>query len=122
MTSVSTAPQEEEATRDARSFEEIPGPKLWPIIGNVKHVKNKPSNMHLTFLEACKEHGWFYRDNLYGTKLVLIADPQIAEVLFRDEEKWPYRDFSNSFRVFFEERRALGLAKGLLERYAPMVS
>ena len=122
MTSVSTAPQKAEATGDARNFEEIPGPKLWPIIGNVKHVRNKPTSMHITLLEACKEYGCFYRDNVLGTKMVLISDPQIAEVLFRDEEKWPYRDFNNSFRVFFEERRELGLAKGLLERYAPMFS
>ena len=120
MTSVSTAPQKE-GTTAARSFEEIPGPTLWPIIGNLKHIKNKPTNMHRTLLEACKEHGWFYRDSVYGTKMVIIADPEIAEVLFRDEDKWPYRDFNNSFRIFFEERRALGLAKGLLERYGPRI-
>lgn len=116
MTSMSRAPQKE--VTHARNFEEIPCPKLWPIIGNMKHVKNKPTKLHTTLLEGCKEHGWFYRDSLYGTKLVIIADPQSAEVLFRDEEKWPYRDFSDSFGIFFEERKALGLAKGLLERYA----
>ena len=52
--------------------------------------------------------------------MVFVADPDIAQVLFRDEEKWPYRDFSSTFRIFLEERRALGLVKGLLERYAPM--
>ena len=51
--------------------------------------------------------------------MVFVADPDIAQVLFRDEEKWPCRDFSSRFRIFLEERRALGLVKRLLERYAP---
>ena len=118
MTAVSTVPQKE--VTDARNFEEIPCPKFWPIIGNPKHLKEKLINLHITLLEGCKEQGSFYRDKIFGVNMVLVADPEIAEVLFRDEEKWPYRDFSSTFRIFFEERRALGLAKGLLERYACM--
>ncbi|XP_065051327.1 1,25-dihydroxyvitamin D(3) 24-hydroxylase, mitochondrial-like [Rhopilema esculentum] len=102
-------------TKDLRDFDLLPGPKLWPILGNLEHVKNGGKLSHEVQLAMARKYGPVCKDSLLGLRTVIISDPTIGEEIYRAEGKYPFRDFSYALGEFFEERKNLGLQPSIIE-------
>ena len=62
-----------------KTIDSLPGPKLYPLIGNVKHFQNGLSKIHITQYEGAKKYGPVYRDCLFGTSMIMVQDPEICK-------------------------------------------
>ena len=102
-------------TKDLRDFDSLPGPKLWPVLGNLEHIKSGGKLSHEVQLEMVRKYGPVCKDSLLGLRNVLISDPTIGEEIYRAEGKYPFRDFSFALGEFFEERKNLGLQPSIIQ-------
>eukprot|EP00112_Aurelia_sp_Birch-Aquarium-sp1_P021491 Seg5807.2 transcript_id=Seg5807.2/GoldUCD/mRNA.D3Y31 product="1 25-dihydroxyvitamin D" protein_id=Seg5807.2/GoldUCD/D3Y31 len=101
---------------EIKDYESLPGPKLYPFVGNPDYLKDGFKNMHLTQLGHVRKYGPFYKDKILSSDIVVLTDPEVAEEVYRSEDKWPFRDFSIFLRVFFEEReKLLGMSKSIVQ-------
>lgn len=76
----------------AKPFNSIPGPKAYPIFGNlllykfgVFSVENYPDVLNKLHLE----YGPICRENIGGKTIVHIFDPEDARTIFANEDKSP---------------------------------
>eukprot|EP00795_Rhopilema_esculentum_P012775 gene12775-3508_t len=102
-------------TNDLHDFDSLPGPKLWPVLGNLEHLKKGVTMTHEVQLEMVRKYGPVCKDSLLGLRTVIISDPTIGEEIYRAEGKYPFRDLKFAFGEFFEERKNLGLPPSILE-------
>ena len=65
--------------RPLRRWQDLPGPRAWPLVGN--RLQFKPSGLHLQLEQWCREHGPYYRLWLGGPVLVVAEHAVIAAVL-----------------------------------------
>ncbi|KAF4532106.1 hypothetical protein B566_EDAN006200 [Ephemera danica] len=87
----------------ARPYNEIPGPKPWPIIGNVHRFI--PGIGKLDMTEFSKAMGYLHKTfgdivrvtGLPRKDMVLIFNPTDIEKMFRTEGIWPSRPQMESF-------------------------
>lgn len=101
---------------EIKDYESLPGPKLYPFVGNPDYLKDGFKNMHLTQLGHVRKYGPFYKDKILSTDIVVLTDPEVAEEVYRSEDKWPFRDFSTVLGVFFEEReKLLGMSPSIVQ-------
>jgi len=98
-----------------KSIDSLPGPRVFPILGNLNYFKNRGLNIHLTQLRDAKKYGAMYKDKILKARLIVIQDPDICKEIYRAEGKFPYRDFSSSFGVIIEENRKAELPKSFIE-------
>ncbi len=96
----------------AKDFSAMPGPKTWPIVGNVEYLR-KGDSYHLLLMENVKKHGRLYKDKVFGTQGVAIADPDLAQKVYKAEGKVPIRDYNLVLGLMLKEKDELGFAKGL---------
>ncbi len=66
-------------SRPLRRWQDLPGPRAWPLIGN--RLQFKPAGLHLQLEQWCREHGPYYRLWLGGPVLVVAEHVVIAAVL-----------------------------------------
>ena len=107
---------EASANGELKTMDSMPGPKLYPLIGNLKHFQNGLNKLHITQLEETRKYGPIYRDSLFGTTMVMVKDPEVSKEVYRAEGKFPIRDFSFGLRVFFEERAKMELPKSIIDQ------
>ena len=98
-----------------KSIDSLPGPKAFPLLGNLDYFKNRGQNMHITQLRDAKKYGAIYKDKIFKANVIIIQDPEICKEIYRAEGKFPYRDFSSSFGIIMEENRKAELPKSFLE-------
>ena len=98
-----------------KSMESLPGPKIYPFVGNLGYLKTDFHKMHNIQLEDAKKYGPIYKYHIFKIRAIIVQDPDICKEIYRAEGKMPMRDFSLSFREFMKERHKLHLPKSLLE-------
>ena len=50
-------------TKDLRDFDSLPGPKLWPLLGNLEHLKKGITMTHEVQLEMVRKYGPVCKDS-----------------------------------------------------------
>jgi len=98
-----------------KSIDSLPGPRLFPILGNLEHVKTSFLKIHITQLKDGKKYGPMYRDQILATPVIVVQDPDLCQEIYRAEGKLPERDFAFIFEEFMEERENRKLPKSLLD-------
>lgn len=71
-----TAPQR------LRSIEDLPGPRGWPLIGNMPQVRM--ARIHQDMERWSRQYGPLFRVRLGPTRLLVVADHDIVNALLRD--------------------------------------
>ncbi|XP_068083622.1 probable cytochrome P450 49a1 [Anabrus simplex] len=97
---------------DVRPYQEIPGPKPLPLVGNnwrfVPGIGNLAKlNFNKQLEELYKQYGKIVRlSGLHGRKdVVYLFDPQYIETAYRNEGQWPLRTNSPSITTYRRELR-----------------
>ncbi|KAG2378079.1 hypothetical protein C9374_008701 [Naegleria lovaniensis] len=71
-----------------KSFQDLPGPKPLPLIGNLWDLlKNKKKLPNAYFLELCEQYGYMVKLTLPKNNMLIISHPDIIEELMRKEER-----------------------------------
>lgn len=91
----------ERTTGPLKSFEDIPGPKPLPLIGNLWDLlKNKKKLPNVWFLELCEQYGYMVKLTLPKNNILIISHPDLIEELMKKEER---RDKLIAFRYVKEQ-------------------
>ena len=79
---------------DAKSYDQIPGPKGLPVVGTVlDYVRGKGyTRMQEIQHERVKKYGEIYREKIMDFETVTISNPDDVQYLFRNEGKYPQRE------------------------------
>jgi cytochrome P450/nitrite reductase/ring-hydroxylating ferredoxin subunit len=64
-----------------RTLNDLPGPKGLPIIGNLHQLD--PTKIHLVLERWAKQHGPVYRFRMGAARVVVIAEPKMADQVLR---------------------------------------
>ncbi|XP_033101536.1 1,25-dihydroxyvitamin D(3) 24-hydroxylase, mitochondrial-like [Anneissia japonica] len=79
---------------EVKSYDEIPGPKGWPIIGSLLDYTYGPytmEKMHLATIDRFRTYGKIYKENIAGQTAVHILEPKDVQKLFQSEGARPKR-------------------------------
>ena len=106
---------EAERSGGLKSFDSMPGPKTYPVVGNLEYLKAGFLKIHEVQLKDAKKYGPMYRDQIFVTRGVVVQDPEICKEVYRAEAKLPYRDFSRSIGELLRERQRLNLPKSFID-------
>ena len=82
-----------------RSFEDLPGPKGLPLLGNVFQIDSM--QFHVTLENWVREFGPMYRFQAGPNRIMVVADPILIGILLRDRPDTMRRTF-RSARAFQE--------------------
>lgn len=98
-----------------RPFEEIPAPRLLPLVGSLWDYifgkGNHFSKTHELQIERCEKYGKIYRERFGSTNFVFIADPSSIETVMRAETALPRKP---AIKAWIEARVGLGYQGGIL--------
>ena len=98
-----------------RSFEEMPGPKGLPILGDLlnflRNSEFKPMMAELKSLFG--KYGPIFKRNLMGATVVCVKDPKDVEVVLKADGKYPVRPMAQFFKVDKEYKKSRNLPEGL---------
>ena len=97
-----------------KTIDSLPGPRVFPILGNLEHIKTNFLKMHITQLEDGKKYGPMYKDQILATPAIVVQDPDLCQEVYRAEGKLPHRDFSLIFEEFLREKERLQLPKSFV--------
>ncbi|KAG2373389.1 hypothetical protein C9374_012255 [Naegleria lovaniensis] len=89
-----------------KPYEEIPGPKPLPILGNLLDLLKHKGIPSLYFYELCEKYGDIVRLSMPGKRMVLISNPAVIEDVVKKEEQ---REHLKSYR-FYKQQRDIALA------------
>ena len=106
---------EAERNGGLKSMDSLPGPRIFPFLGNWEHIRTGFLKFHITQLEGAKKYGPMYKDQVFTNRAVVVQDPEICKEIYRADGKLPQRDFSLSFGEFMEERERLQLPKSFIQ-------
>ena len=93
-----------------RSFEEMPGPKGIPLLGDLisflmasSYFKERMAALKSAF----KRYGPVIKRTVLGHTVVFIEDPKDVETVFKADGRYPRRpdDIVKPFRVYFKSRK-----------------
>jgi cytochrome P450 len=65
-----------------RSYEDLPGPRGWPLLGNALQMKGP--QVHLQLERWCREFGPYYRINVGPRRLLVVGEHQVVAAMLRD--------------------------------------
>jgi cytochrome P450 len=65
-----------------RQLKDLPGPRPWPLVGNVLQIKL--SRMHQDIEALVKLYGPYYRAKLLKYDVLVVADPEAIAAIHRD--------------------------------------
>ena len=115
--SVLTEDLKDEAEKNGglKSMDSLPGPRTFPLVGNLEHLRTGFHTIHIAQLKDAKKYGTMYKDQVFGTPAVVVQDPDICKEICRAEGKLPQRDFSLAFGEFMKERQRLQMPKSFID-------
>nr|QST15057.1 CYP362A4 protein [Diaphanosoma celebensis] len=107
---------------DAKSFDQMPGAKPWPLIGTlwqflpfVGHKYRDQSRQMEIIQQRVDLYGRIARDVIPGwPPLVWVTRPEDAETLYRNEGKFPNRMTTMSLKMYRDKRPEIFKSTGLL--------
>jgi cytochrome P450 len=70
------------APQRLRSMDELPGPRGWPLVGNMPQVRM--ARIHQDMERWSLKYGPLFRVRLGSTRLLVVADHDIVKALLRD--------------------------------------
>ncbi|EFC44551.1 predicted protein [Naegleria gruberi] len=83
-----------------KSFDEIPGPKGLPLVGNLFHImKGVKKNASPYFASLCEEYGEIVKLDVVGKKMLFLGNPTDMEYLYKHEERRNVVDPSRKFKL-----------------------
>ena len=65
-----------------RQIADLPGPKGWPVLGNLGQIK--PAEFHLQLERWAREHGRFYQVRMGPIRMLVTADAEAVAAMLRD--------------------------------------
>ena len=80
MTDTATHPPA--AARSLRRYDDLPGPRGLPLLGNALQIE--PSRFHLQVEQWSREFGPFYRLQLMKRRLLVVGDHEAVAAILRD--------------------------------------
>jgi len=85
---------------EAKPFKSIPGPRVYPLIGNayVLFQKNKDGEVnskrqHLMFRDMAAKYGPVFRAKFFSTDMLVVTDPAITKEILLAEGEYPRLPF-----------------------------
>ena len=94
-------------TSSLRQFNDLPGPRPWPLVGNALQVKL--SRLHLDIEGWAEQYGPVFKMYLGPTKVLVVADHKIETALLKDRP-----DGFRRPKQLVETLEEMGLQSGLL--------
>ncbi|XP_062539100.1 cytochrome P450 315a1, mitochondrial [Armigeres subalbatus] len=79
------------ASGTARSFQLLPGPRRFPLLGTINdiiHLGN-PKTLHLTISNHHKKYGPIFRIKISNIDAIFLKDPEMMRTVFSYEGKFP---------------------------------
>jgi cytochrome P450 len=70
------------ATQALRRIADLPGPKGWPVLGNLPQIT--PARMHLQLGQWAREYGRFYQIRMADRRVLVVADHEAVATVLRD--------------------------------------
>ncbi len=70
------------AAKPLRSIASLPGPKGWPLLGNLPQIK--PAEFHLQLERWAREHGRYFQLRMGSFRLLVTADHEAVATMMRD--------------------------------------
>jgi cytochrome P450 len=89
-----------------RRIQDLPGPKGWPVVGNLLQVK--PDQMHLKMASWAGEFGRLYQVRFGPIHALIVADHELVTTLLRDRPE----GFRRNSRIEAVAKE-MGLKEGL---------
>ena len=74
--------QQAAVSKAARRITDLPGPKGWPVLGNLAQIK--PAQMHLQLGQWAREHGRCYQLRMANRRVLVVADHEAVATVLRD--------------------------------------
>lgn len=71
-----------ESAEPARSLESLPGPRNWPLLGSLLHVR--PTQIHLLMEQWCQKYGPLFRVYFGRTLLLVVARHSTVNAVLKD--------------------------------------
>ena len=65
-----------------RSYEDLPGPRGWPLLGNALQMKGP--QVHLQLERWCREFGPYFRVKVGPRRLLVVGEHQVVAAMLRD--------------------------------------
>uniref|UniRef100_A0A915LD78 Class II aldolase/adducin N-terminal domain-containing protein n=1 Tax=Romanomermis culicivorax TaxID=13658 RepID=A0A915LD78_ROMCU len=99
----------------AKHFDSIPGPKQWPIVGNLLDYRIgpfSPQAYHRALCDRYQKYGPLVRENFAGRKVVHVFDPDDARIIYQSEGKTPYVVPLQETALMYRNLRKLSLGLG----------
>ncbi|KAJ8041177.1 Cytochrome P450 27C1 [Holothuria leucospilota] len=85
-----------------KTYEEIPGPEGWPLLGTLgTYLFGKGlSRLYEHQIEFTKRYGPIWKERLGSLEIVNLAKPELVEVLYRNDSKYPTRLDLKPWKVY----------------------
>lgn len=98
-----------------RSFEEMPGQKGLPILGDtLNFLRNSKFTQTMEELKSSfDKYGPIFKRNLMGTTIVCVKGPKDVEVVFKADGKYPTRPPQGVFKADKLYKKSRNLPEGL---------
>jgi len=94
-----SGPKPQARSPAAREVDDLPGPRPFPMLGNVHQLESR--SVHLVLERWAARHGSVYAFRIGGAPIVVISDPDLVNAVFRDRPE-TFRRPQNLDRVLTE--------------------
>ncbi len=82
MSTDAIAPPEPSLSPALRSIDALPGPRGWPLVGNLFQLDR--ARVHQTVEQWCRRYGPWFQMHLGPTRFVVVADHEAISAILRD--------------------------------------
>ncbi|XP_033110001.1 cytochrome P450 27C1-like [Anneissia japonica] len=106
-TAVSAVEGEQNVKSSVQSYDKIPGPKGWPLLGTLPFylLNGGLGNIFMNQIAFSRKYGPIWKESMGTLRIVNLSDPVLIEEMYRNDNKYPtridmkpwkeYRDFKN---------------------------